>query len=557
MTACANCGAPFTPVVSGQTLCDKCHGLAHPEPASPLQHAEVAGYRLVMELGAGRFAHTWLAEDDQGRPMVLKLLRRYAPDPNTVQRFLAEAQRLAAAPELDHPYVARPVTAGVHLVSAFFLVYQSGGEVTLADELRQRGRVVPPRALEFCAQVAEGLAAAHRVGVLHLDLKPANVGLTKAADGTEQAVVLDVATSHLLLKTGLRDAGPLPLSSAAYMSPEEAAGRTPDARSDIYSLGVVLFQLISGRLPMMGTNVEELLRAHRSHSPLRLRDVGRKVHADLETLIARLLAKDPANRPASGDEVSVLMRAMAPIADVAPMEEGLEEIEDPVPVVEGPRPEPEVMPPPQMLPPPVDPALERAMMGEVSSQPPERAPGIPKWAPFVPPRWSTIAAAGVALLGLVGFLVRRPKPALPKAVAPKIATASPVAPPPAAAAPAPAPAPAPAAAPVVTAAVAEAIQPSAARLMPVAPSRYAKNFERAQKALWTNQPDSAKSTLKDILKKKSLSTRDRARAFKMMGDAEAKKGHKAAAAGWYKRSLKLFEDPDDREKVSKLLAGLR
>lgn len=543
MTACANCGAPFTPVVSGQTLCDKCQGLDHPEPASPLKGAEVAGYRLVMELGAGRFAHTWLAEDAQGRPMVLKLLRRYAPDPNTVQRFLAEAQRVADAPELDHPNIARPVNAGVHLVSAFFLVYQSGGETTLADELRQRGRVLPARALELCAQVAEGLACAHRAGVLHLDLKPANIGVTKTADGTEQAVVLDVATSYLLTKTGLRDAGPLPLSSAAYMSPEEAAGRTPDPRSDVYSLGVVLFQLISGRLPMSGATADELLQAHRAHPPLRLRDVGKKVHADLEMLIARLLAKNPSQRPASGDELSVLLRAVAPTADVAPMEDGPDAVEDPVPVVEGPRPEPEVIPPPQMLPPAVDPALERAMMGEVGSQARERVPGIPKWAPFVPPRWWPVAAGAVAAVAVVAFVIaRRPVPVKPPA--PKVVVAAPVATP-------------PVLQQVMSEAVAAAKPEPPAKVAPPPPSPYAKTFDRAQKALWTNQPDAAKKILKDVLKKKSVSNRDRARAFKMMGDAEAKKGRRAAAAAWYRKSLKLFEDQDDREKVSKLLAGLR
>src|SRR5438132_5437347 len=103
-------------------------GLAHPEPpSSPLPQAEVAGFKLVQELGAGRFATSWLAEDPNGTAVVLKLLRRYAPDPNSVQRFLADAQHLAQAPELDHPNIARLSSAGVHLVSALVLVYQSGG----------------------------------------------------------------------------------------------------------------------------------------------------------------------------------------------------------------------------------------------------------------------------------------------------------------------------------------------------------------------------------------------------------------------------------------------
>ena len=544
---CANCGAPFTPVVAGQTICDKCQGLAHPEPQSPLQQAEVAGYRLIRELGAGRFSHTWLAEDAQGRAMVLKLLRRYAPDPNAVQRFLAEAQRLAGADELAHPNIARPVTAGVHLVSAFFLVYESGGDQTLADELRSRGRVVPARALELCAQVCEGLAVLHRVKLLHLDLKPANVGIARLADGTEQAVLLDACTSHLLSHIGLRDGGALPLSSAAYFSPEEARGAAPDPRSDLYAAGVLLFQLISGRLPFAaGPTAEELLKAHREHPPLRLRDVGRRVHQDLEDLIARLLTKDPAQRPQGGDEVAVMMRAVAPVADTAPMEEGAEPVEDPVPVVALPH-EPEVAPPPQMLPPSVDPALERAMMGEVQPAPPERAPGIPKWAAFVPPRWWPLAAAaGAAAVVLIAFFALRqpaavaPAPRKP-ATAPAPVEQAPPAPPPAAA-PEPAPAPTPAAEP-----------PPAAAPAKSGPSPYAKNFERAQKALWTGQPAAAQSILQDLLKKPSLSRRDRARASKMMGDAQAKAGSKAKAAEWYRKALKLYDDPEERAKVARLL----
>ncbi|HET9753531.1 MAG TPA: serine/threonine-protein kinase, partial [Myxococcales bacterium] len=524
--ACEDCGAPFTPLVAGQTRCDRCQGLLPPEPRSPLQEAEVAGFRLVRELGAGRFSHSWLAEDAASRPVVVKLLRRYAADPEAVQRFLEEAERLAAAPELDHPHVARPLSAGVHLVQALFLVYESGGEATLADELRQRGRVAPARALELCAQVCEGLSAAHRAGLLHGDLKPANVGLTRLGDGTEQAVVLDVATSHLLAGIGLRDGGMLPLSSAAYLSPEEAAGRRQDARSDLYSAGVLLFQLLSGRLPVMGATAEELLRAHREQRPLRLRDVGRRVHDDLETLVSRLLAKDPAHRPATGDELAAMMRTLAPVAECAPEEGPPEPVEDPLAVADLPEPDP--APPPQMLPPAVDPGLERAMMGEVGAEPDAPRPAAMAWKAFrLPPWWRpAVTAAGALVAVVLGLQLwssgREAQPAAAVAAAaapPQVAETTPQPPPPAAARGQQAP-------PVEAApsSPAEAAPPPKA-----GPSPWAKNFERAQKALWTDHPRSAQAILRDLLGKRHLSRRDRARASKLMGDAEAKLGHRARA----------------------------
>ena len=569
MTACAHCGAPFTPLVSGQTVCDKCQGLAHPEPASPLQQTEIAGFTLLHELGAGRFAHSWLAEDAQGQAVVLKLLRRYADHPAAVQLFLEEAQRLAGARELDHPNLARPIAAGVHLVQAFFLVYQSGGEQTLADELRQRGRVLPGRALEFCAQLCEGLSVAHAAGVFHLDLKPANVGISKAKGGSEQAVVLDLVTAHLLAKAGLAEPGPLPLSSAAYLSPEQAKGLPADGRSDLYAVGVLLFQLISGRLPLMGSTADELSKAHRDQPALRLRDVGRKVHGDLETLLARLLAKDPAQRPHSGDEAAVMMRSIIPVADTAPMEDAFEEAEDPVPVVEAPRPDPEIAPaPPHMLPPAVDPALVRAMMGEVAAPPPEKAPGIPGWAEFVPPRWWPLAAGSlaIALVTSAAMLLARHPASSPAAARTQVALSAPsVGPAPQIAESSPTAAAAPYR-PVVSAAVAEALQrepaqdpttlgqrePAVPPARKAVPSVHAKQFANAQKALWTGQATGSESILRELLRK-SLSRRDRARASKMMGDAEMKKGNKTAAAGWYRRSLRLSDDPDERARIQKLL----
>jgi serine/threonine-protein kinase len=547
MNACVHCGAPFVPVVAGQTLCDRCQGLAEPEPAAAPGQAEVAGFRLLHELGAGRFAHSWLGEDGRSHAVVVKLLRRYAPDPETVQRFLAEAERLAAVAELDHPCVARPLAAGIHLVQAFFLVYESGGELTLADELRQRGRVAAARAFELCAQVCEGLAAAHRAGVLHLDLKPANVGLVRLLDGTEQAVVLDCVTAHLMAHVGLGDQAPLPLSTAAYTAPEVAAGNPGTERSDLYSAGVLLFQLLTGRLPVTGATAAELLRAHREQPALRLCDIGRRVHPELEDLLARLMAKQPADRPDSGDEAAVMLRSLAALADAVPVEDTPEE-DDPLPVITT-RPEA----PPEMLP-SVDPALERAMLGEVPDPPPEQAPGIPAWATFVAPRWWPVAAAALLTVTIGTALLARGRPHPPP---PPAVMATPVAVAPAPAAAAIAEPPRRDDRPPAAADPAEAEPPRPNKLAQNAASPWAKNFERAQKALWTNRPGGAQTILTDILRKPGLTRRDRARASKMMGDAMAKKGKRAAAAQWWRKSFQLYDDPEDRARVARLIAGTR
>ena len=345
----------------------------------------MAGFRLLHELGAGRFSHSWLGEDARSHAVVVKLLRRYAPDASSAERFVEEAERLAGIPELDHPHLARLLFAGVHLVQTFFLVYESGGEMTLADELRRRGRVRPARALELCAQVCEGLGAAHRAGVLHLDLKPANVGLRRLSDGTEHAVLLDAVTTHLLAQAGLRDAAPLPIASAAYTAPEQASGTAADERSDLYAVGILLFQLLSGRLPVTGATAEELLRSHREHATLSLRDIGRRVHPELEDLIARLMAADPAARPESGDEAAVMMRALAALADAVPVEDEAED-SDPLP---SPTHAADVTSAPRVLPPAID-------------HPPEPAMPPRRWT-LTPRRW--MAGAAIALSLAVGGLL--------------------------------------------------------------------------------------------------------------------------------------------------------
>ena len=159
---CAHCGGPFTPSLGDQSLCDPCQGLVPPEPRSHLRESDVAGCKLIHQLGAGRFSTSWLAEGSDGSSVVVKLLHAYAPDPATVQRFLGEVQRVAPLSAMAHASVAPLLTGGVQLASALFLVYRSGGDSTLADELRSRGRIVASRALELGAQLAEAFGAGSR-----------------------------------------------------------------------------------------------------------------------------------------------------------------------------------------------------------------------------------------------------------------------------------------------------------------------------------------------------------------------------------------------------------
>ncbi|MBS2023672.1 MAG: serine/threonine protein kinase [Deltaproteobacteria bacterium] len=376
-TTCVGCGKEFVPSVPDQPTCDDCAGLAMPEEQPTALHdSVVGGFKLVHKLGGGRFSTSWLAEPPGGGGVVLKLLRAYAPDAQTVQRFLEEARRVAAAGFVQHPGIARVIDAGVQLSSALFLVYESGGEGTLADELRGRGRLPASRALEVCAQICEAAQAMHTLGITHLDLKPANIGLAREDDGRETAVLLDAFTAHLLHHAGLRETGLLPLSTVAYLSPEEASGAVPDWRADLYAVGVLLYQLISGRLPIVGSSSDELIEGHKSQRALKLRDAGRRVVPELEQVVARLLAKKPAERFQTGNEAAQALRKVIPTADEQGAATTEEEIDDPFPVITAPtleeelfelsEDEPEVVPPPR--PKPVDPGLEQALLGNVTGE---------------------------------------------------------------------------------------------------------------------------------------------------------------------------------------------
>jgi eukaryotic-like serine/threonine-protein kinase len=249
-------------------------------------------YRIEREVGHGGMATVYLAHDEElGRPVAVKLLPPHlADDADFRARFVREA-RLAG--RLSHPNVVRVYDAGETDGRPFIVMeYVSGS--SLADA----GRLAPQRVIELVVQACTGLQHAHDAGVLHRDVKPANLlvsdsGVLKIADfGIARA---DESTRHT-------QGGTL-LGTAAYLAPEQIAGEDATAASDIYSLGAVLYELLTGRPPYGFSSLAELAAQQADGAIAPVRDVEPAVPADVEAVVMHALAREPRFRPASAAEL--------------------------------------------------------------------------------------------------------------------------------------------------------------------------------------------------------------------------------------------------------------
>jgi serine/threonine-protein kinase len=215
-------------------------------------------------------------------------------DPTSVARFEREARAAAA---LNHPAVVAIYDTGADQGSRFIVMELIEGR-SLGEILRADGRLDPGRAAGIGARVADALAAAHAAGIVHRDIKPANVMVT--TDGSVK--VLDFGIARAMGSTTLtQDA--MVVGSAAYMSPEQALGEPADERSDIYSLGCVLYALLVGQPPFRGDSAAAILNQHANVPPRSVRAENPAVPAGLAALVMRMLEKDPTRRPQSAEEV--------------------------------------------------------------------------------------------------------------------------------------------------------------------------------------------------------------------------------------------------------------
>jgi eukaryotic-like serine/threonine-protein kinase len=234
-----------------------------------------------------------------GRPVAVKLLLDYG-DPRSVARFQQEAQILA---RLHHPNVISVFDTGVDGGDRFIVMELVEGP-TLRELLDTDGRLAPERAGEIASRLASALGFAHGRAVIHRDVKPSNV-LLPADGGVKLA---DMGIARLLSPEALTATLSV-RGTALYISPEQVRGDRVDRRADLYSLGCVLFEMLTGRTPFEG-DLAALSYAH-THTPApRVRSIDASVPAAMDELVAAMLEKDPAQRPPTGEEVERSLSAV-------------------------------------------------------------------------------------------------------------------------------------------------------------------------------------------------------------------------------------------------------
>jgi predicted Ser/Thr protein kinase len=262
-------------------------------------------YRIIALLGRGGMGEVYRADDlTLGQPVALKFLPEEASkDETLLERFRNEV-RLSR--RVSHPNVCRVYDVGEVDGHTFFTMEYVDGE-DLASLLRRIGRLPADKALEIARQLCAGLAAAHAKGVLHRDLKPANIML----DGRGQVVVTDFGLAGLVDQIPGSD---VRSGTPAYMAPEQLEGKEVNAKSDIYALGLVLYEIFTGKRAFSVESLPELVRARSESAPSKPSTLVKDLDPAVERVILRCLEADPTNRMSSALSVAAALPGGDPLA---------------------------------------------------------------------------------------------------------------------------------------------------------------------------------------------------------------------------------------------------
>src|SRR5215212_6773618 len=268
-------------------------------------------YHVIRKLGEGGMGRVYLAEHvKMGRMSAVKVMNRaMALDPDAISRFNREA---ANASRISHQHVAQVYDFGETAEGLIYLAMEYVEGEPLTDILKRDGALPPERAGEIARQTAEGLAVAHDMGIVHRDLKPDNIMLARFRDGSDCVKVVDFgiakavnSEAQKVTKTGLV------VGTPEYMSPEQIAGDPLDGRTDIYSLGLVAFNILTGRLPWPSKTTQESVIMRLTDRPKRLAEMRPEVAwtPAVQAVMDRALQRDASLRYKSANEFGRALHA--------------------------------------------------------------------------------------------------------------------------------------------------------------------------------------------------------------------------------------------------------
>lgn len=267
-------------------------------------------YKIIKLLGDGGMGKVYLAEDLvlEGEKVALKVLRPdLCQDEKHIKRFIREVQLTR---KVAHPNVVRTFDIAWHEGSLYFTMEFVEG-VTLRDRLQQ-GVLTARNTMQLLLEISRGLSVIHESEIIHRDLKPGNIilsnaGVAKIADfGIARPSFTDITNQNEII------------GSAGYMAPEVWTGAPLDARTDIYALGVLSYEMLTGILPFDGSSATEVMNRHLSYQPPRLETIGADIPSWFSELIARMVSKDPDKRPSSAGEIISIIELGIKQRDVAP-----------------------------------------------------------------------------------------------------------------------------------------------------------------------------------------------------------------------------------------------
>jgi serine/threonine-protein kinase len=303
-------------------------------------------YQAVRLLGEGGMGQVYLARQlDLGRQVVVKVMHDHlAADPKFCERFQRETLVMA---RFQHPYAVTLYDASLNDPQGPCIVMEFIRGVTLDGLLQgNAGRLSPGRVSRLLGQLCEVLQAAHTEGIIHRDLKPANLMVVDPDTPYEKIKVMDFGLAKLMDRVGPVQGNvtgtEFAVGTPTYISPEQVRGETLDHRSDLYSVGVILYEMLAGRIPFGVKSTMDLLLAHATEDPLPFtREPGATVVSPaLEAVVMACLAKDPADRPASARELAERYEAALVEGELPPQDEAAPPPEDdPSPAGGAPDPE--------------------------------------------------------------------------------------------------------------------------------------------------------------------------------------------------------------------------